>query len=254
MHQLNNIQAYLGNSRYIPFRLRRYGSRTYWNVTTADRVQAEFQFNASVAPLTPLQCSRSSPGADWNNGLVPCLITPADVTARVGSYSYTVSVVTGILKETAGGGVLEILPRPAPTAIVQGETYYVSTNIETGTTATGVTIPMGAPVARTSAGIVLADASDADLDCDGISIAASSPGYACLYIPSGSIRLENWSAICGTVGLPGLPGDPVYLDFVSGRITSVLPSLPDSAILQVIGEIADDAQTLALQLNYAVNL
>lgn len=255
MHQLHNIQAHLGNTRYIPFRLRRYGTRTYWDVTTADLIQVEFQRSADAAPLTPVQCSRSAPGADWNNGLVQCLISPADVTARIGSYSYTLSVFTPALEETAGGGVLEVLPRPIPTVLLPGgDTYYVSTNIETGTNASGVTIPMGAPIARTNAGIVLASAADPDLDCDGICIAASGAGYACLFIPTGSLRLENWSAVTGTIALPGLPGDTIYLDYVTGRLTNVVPTLPDSAILQVIGEVGNDAQTLALQLNYLVNL
>lgn len=247
----NNLQVYLGNTRYIPFRLRRDGMRTYWNVSGVTAIQVEYSRVGDPAPLTPIVCSKLAPNADWLAGLVPALVSAADVTARIGTYDYILTVFDGALVQTAGAGRLEVLPRPVNNFETPSGSWS-STNLQSGVNNSGKTILAGQPVALTAQGIVPANsAPDGIYPAVGVAVAVSEHGSICLYIPTGEITLADWTKVYGHVAL--VPGSILYLA-PDGGITDTLPSLPEFEVMQIIGRVGDRPQALTVQIGYTVVL
>lgn len=246
----SNLSIYLGNSRYIPFRLRRMSIQGYWNVTQFSDIEVEYRRIGDPAPLTPVSCSPLSPGAVWSAGLVPALVSPLDVTARVGTYEYTVTLYASGLELTAGAGRLEVLDRPVPLFAGPGGISWASTNLMSYPALTN--IAAGQVVARTAGGMVLANAGPSYLQADGVAVADAIAGGMCLFINNGTLTMPNWTGIFGTTSLP--LGGQFYLDVAPGGLTVTVPTLPLSGLRQNVGETVTDPQTLSVTLNYTVIL
>jgi hypothetical protein len=237
------IELHLANTRWVPLRLRKYGSRDSFNVSSAQKIAVEFA-KIGEAPLPAIFASRTAPGADWIAGKVPVLVSPADLTARVGSYHVSVTIYDSPTEMTASMGRIEVLPRPvAGMLTLPNGNSYASTNVMAGLNAGAYTIPMGAPVAVTGAGVVLASAAPGGLPCDGLAIADTGPGATCLYIAIGQLRIADWSVVFGSGSLPtGAP--ELWLSTDLGKITDVEPQTPSYALRQVVGDVGNDPQVL----------
>lgn len=234
------VEAALGNLKTLPFRLRRKGTILNWDVSAATKIILESNLVGQSA-MAPIVANNAAPGADWANGLVPIQISSIDVTARVGTYEFWVTVYMGADAKGAFRGTIEVLPRPVFTPFpMPGGGAYLSTDVLQGTNASDtVTIPQGAPVARVGDGqIALATADSAGaMRADGIAMTAIPPETPGLYFGTGSLALPDWTTITGAADL--VDGASYYLDKVAGKLTTTLPSRPDFSLLQLIGEAAD---------------
>lgn len=248
----SNLQVYLGNSRYIAFRLRKTGMVGFWNVSSYPSIEIEYRRVGDDAVLTPVGCSKLAPGSDWSTGLVQALITPLDVTARVGTYEYSVTLRSSPLEQTAGAGRLEVLDRPVSLYSSPTGASWASTNLMSYVNASGSTIYAGQPVRYVAGGVTLADGSVATEIADGVCVADSASSTMCLFINNGQLTLPDWTRVFGSASLP--TGSDIYLGSVLGTLTAAVPTLPDFALLQIIGETASDAQTLSIAPDYTVVL
>lgn len=246
------VDLMLGNTVYLNLRLRKRGVRGGLNVSSAQRIAVEFARNGEP-PLAPVLASRTAAGADWIAGKVPVLVSPADLTARVGTYDVTVTVFDTPTEITATLGRVEVLPRPIAGALnLPAGGSYTATNVISATNVSPATILAGAPVARTPTGVVLANAGLQPLQADGVCIASTGPGATCLYISNGTVSFPDWSPLFGGASLP--VGSTFYLSDTPGMITTDLPDLPDYKLRQVIGETDVDPLKLYLSLDYSVGL
>ena len=246
------IEVHLGNTRWLTFRLRRYGQRPAYSAAGAQKILVEFA-RVGEAPLTPIAASRAAPGADWIAGIVPVLISPADLTARVGTYDVAVTVYDPPVELTASVGRVEVLPRPVAGALpMPGGGSYASTNLQSATNASGALIPAGAPVARTSGGVTLARGFNPYQAADGIAVSACSPGATCLYIAEGQLSLPDWAPVFGTATLP--LGAHLYLGGAPGTLTATEPVAAPFGIKQVVCETDADPRRVSLSLDYGVVL
>lgn len=248
----SNLQVYLGNSRYIAFRLRKSGMTGFWNVSSYPAIEVEYRRIGDDAPLTPVACSPLTLGADWSTGLVQALITPLDVTARVGTYEYSVTLRSSPLEQTAGAGRLEVLDRPVALYESPSGVSWASTNLMAYPNASGGTIYAGQPVRHVASGVTWADGSSATEIADGVAVADSAASSMCLFINTGTLTLPDWTRAFGVANLP--VGSDIYLGPAAGTITAAVPALPDFALLQILGETASDAHTLSVALDYTVVL
>lgn len=237
------IELYLGNTRWVNLRLRRYGVRTPMDVSSAQRIAVEFALSGEP-PLPPIYASRMAAGANWIAGKVPVLVTPASLTARVGSYDVAVTLFESPLERTVAIGRVEVLPRPLRGLLsTSNGNAYVSANVFSMVNGGSVTIPTGAPIAGTAQGAVLAQAAGALLPAIGVAIADTSPRSTCLYIVSGQIRLSDWTIVFGSPSLPiGAP--EIWLGSTAGTTTDDLPLAPTFGLRQTIGSVANDPQLL----------
>lgn len=78
-----------GDTFLCRFRLRKRGSKAYWNVTGATITLEWFR---DGAPGTPIVANPSHPQAAWGDGYVPILVSPADVTAETATVTAVVRV------------------------------------------------------------------------------------------------------------------------------------------------------------------
>lgn len=106
-----HIITYQGNLLYFPVTIRRYGSKTPENLGAASAILLEWEDDdgdekAAINVLSTL------PGADWPNGLVILPISPADFTAEVGRYTFSLTIQIGGQEITYGDGVVEVRERP----------------------------------------------------------------------------------------------------------------------------------------------
>jgi len=246
------IELYLGNTRWLPLRLRRYGRREPFSVSGAQKIAIEFS-REGEAPLPPIYASRSAVGADWIGGVVPVLVSPADITARVGTYYVTVTVFDPPVVLSASHGVVEVLPRPILGALpMPSGGAYTASQVLSGTNGSALTIRSGMPVHRSATGIVPAQAGTPYAFCDGVAIADTAPGATCLYIPEGAIRLTDWTPVFGSSALP--IGATLYLGDPPGTITATLPVKPPSDLRQTVGMTDNDTQTLNVEIDHGVVL
>lgn len=242
------LELYLGNVRWLNLRIRRYGQREAYSVSNAQKIAVEFA-REGEAPLNPIFASRTDPGADWIAGIVPVLVSPADLTARIGSYDVSVTIFDTPVELTASLGRVEVLPRPiAGQLTLPGGGSYAATQVLSARNAGAYTIPAGAPVGSTSSGVVLALAGLGPIPADGIAISAAAPGSTCLYIASGQVRLDDWSVVFGSASLP-IGATELWLGATQGTITDVEPELPTYVLRQVVGDVANDGQTLNVNVS-----
>lgn len=237
------IELYLANTRWLYLRLRRYGSRNPFNVSNVQKIAVEFA-KIGEAPLPPVYASRTTIGADWIAGKVPVLVSPADVTARVGSYDISVTVFDAPIELTASIGRVEVLPRPVQGLVsLPNGNSYSATNVMAGVNGNAYPIPAGAPVALSGGGVRLALGGPGYIPADGVAIVDSSPGSTCLFISNGQIRMADWSTVFGLSALPvGAP--ELWLGAVQGTITDTEPTTGAFGLRQVVGDVGSDPQTL----------
>lgn len=248
----SNLQLYIGNSRYLSFRLRHAGQVGVWNVSSYSTIEVEFRRVGDDVPMTPVACNELAPGADWSTGLVKALVTPMDITARVGTYEYAVTLYQTPLELTAGAGRLEVLDRPASLYSAPDGASWTSTNLMAFPNASGATIYAGQPVVHAYNGMILADGSDATKIADGICVSDSAASTMCLFINNGVLTLPDWSVPFGAAGFP--VGTTVSLGPTAGALTTSTPSLPTYALRQTLGQVANETQTLNIALDYTVVL
>ncbi len=242
------IELFHGNTRWLNLRLRRYGQREAMDVSTAQRIAVEFA-KIGEAPLPPVYASRTAPGADWIGGRVPVLVSPADVTARIGSYDVSVTVFETPVERTAAVGRVEVLPRPVRGLLtLPNGNAYASSNVMAMVNAGAYTIPMGAPVAATGGGLVLAQGAGPARPADGIAVAPTGPGSTCLYIASGQVRLVDWTPVFGSGSLPAGAAE-LWLGAAAGSLTDTIPVAPAFALRQVVGDVGSDPQVLNVNIS-----
>lgn len=249
-----HIQTSVGASRTLPFRLKRARSTAYLDVSLATQIRLESQLVGEAA-MPPVYAYNNDPGADWANGLVPITMTAADITARVGTYSFWLTVVMPAGPKPVVQGTIEVLPRPvfAPVPLPGGGVYVASTVFRGYNSSTTVMIKRGMLVTRLGSGAIgLSIAAGTYRRADGIAIADIPPETPGLFFSSGALDLPNWTAVLGSTTL--VPATTYYLDKLAGRITATVPARPDWSLLQVIGE-SDSASLLDLDLDaYEVEL
>jgi hypothetical protein len=240
------IDTYLGNTKWVKFRVRRKNKNSYYDVTTASQIQMEVGRVGDLAPMTPIPCVPTAPGADWITGLVPVLISAGDVTARVGTYKYTLTIFNAPYEDTADSGFFEVRDRPVTTYTLPGGggNQFTATNVNYGVNAGTSIIKAGMPVTRLATGVDLATAAPAYRQADGIAISDCIPGATCLYISNGSLRLSDWTDVVGTPALA--LGSSYYVDNINGMMTTTVPDLPLYGLRQIVGETQNDTQTLYL--------
>jgi hypothetical protein len=249
-----NIDTHLGNTKWVKFRVRRKNLNTVYDVSLSSQILLEVGRVGDPAPLTPIPCVNTAPGASWITGLVPCLLSAGNVTARVGTYKYALTVFNSPYEDTVDSGFIEVRDRPVTAYALPGGggNQFTATNVNSGINAGTSIIRAGMPIARLANGVDAAVASGAYLQADGIAISDCIPGSVCLYISNGSLRLSDWTAVFGAPSLP--VGSSLYLDKTTGHLTTTLPAIPDFSLLQIVGETQDSAQTLYLTFGYTVAL
>lgn len=110
-----HIKTFEGNTRDIHFRLKLKGTKDFWDVSGADKIQLEWQRTCGdEAAQTPVEADQGHADADWADGLVVVTIGPSDVTALVGTVNYSLSVFfagAGAEEVTALVGQIEVAER-----------------------------------------------------------------------------------------------------------------------------------------------
>jgi len=148
------LVVYEGNVKALPFRLRVKGTKNFWNVAAATQILLEYEESAG-SPKLQVPCDINHAQADWANGKVVAQVSPADVTAKVGSYPFSLTVFLGTEEITAVSGHIEVkerpgFPYPPPAPVITsslavaakvGTVFFYqigATNLPTGYTAVGV--------------------------------------------------------------------------------------------------------------------
>lgn len=103
--------AYYGNTKVLPFVLKRYGTKDRLDVSAAIQILLEIEDPNQVA-LSPLVANPAFPGANWAQGEVPILVTPADVTGAVGTWIVGFTLFLGNEEDTTRSGTIEVKHRP----------------------------------------------------------------------------------------------------------------------------------------------
>ena len=104
--------TYEGNTRVLPFSLRRFSNNLPWDVSTATAIQLEVTNTRDQVNLTPIMASSGAPGADWANGEIRVTISPANVTASINTYEWGLTVTIGGEVITVDDGTIEVRDRP----------------------------------------------------------------------------------------------------------------------------------------------
>jgi hypothetical protein len=105
------ITVHEGNIKAIPIRLRVKGTKLYWDVSAALQIKLEYEKGLG-GEQAAVVCDENHPLADWSQGKVIVVVSPADVTAEVGSYPFSLTVFNGSEQVTAVTGHIEVLERP----------------------------------------------------------------------------------------------------------------------------------------------
>lgn len=108
------FEVYEGNARDLPFQLRRKGIKGVWDVSTATSIVLEVTDPDGV-DMTPIALADGGK-ANWALGVVIAPISVSDVTARIGTYAFAVTVTIAGEIITGGDGTIEVLDRPGFTA------------------------------------------------------------------------------------------------------------------------------------------
>lgn len=110
------LETFEGNTRTFLFRLRKKRSRDFFDVSGADKFKFEVERAdpESESPFAPIEGFSTDVGADYANGLVPITVGPSSpaIAATVGSYLWSLTMVTGADEVTLAVGQLEVKERP----------------------------------------------------------------------------------------------------------------------------------------------
>ena len=106
-----NFTVYEGNTRNVRFELRKKGERAFFDVSAATKIQMEIDDPAGVE-IAPIEADILHPDADWANGRVIVVVSPADLTASVGTRHYALTVFLGTEEITVITGHAEVAERP----------------------------------------------------------------------------------------------------------------------------------------------
>lgn len=104
------FETYEGNTRNLPFQLRRRGVKGVFDVSTANSIVLEAT-DPDGADITPIPLADGGL-ANWALGLVIAPITPADVTGAIGTWTFSVTVVIAGETITSATGEIEVQDRP----------------------------------------------------------------------------------------------------------------------------------------------
>lgn len=111
------LETFEGNTRTFIFKLRQKGANLPFDASGADKFMLEIERSEAEdeTPFTPIDALPTDPGADFANGIVPVTVTPSapsPVTAEVGTYAFSLTMVTGTSEVTVAVGQLEVAERP----------------------------------------------------------------------------------------------------------------------------------------------
>ena len=108
------FDVFEGNRRRLLFRLRKSGRDTFFDLSTATEVRLETE-RVEIDKRTVLAAiiaNPSQPEADFANGRVVAFIDPADVTAIIGSYAFSLTADIDDETITLATGLIEVRDRP----------------------------------------------------------------------------------------------------------------------------------------------
>lgn len=110
------LETFEGNTRTFLFKFRKKRSRDPFDVSGADKFKFEVERAdpESESPFAPIEGFSTDVGADYVNGLVPITVGPTApaITVNVGSYLWSLTMVTGTTESTLAVGQLEVKERP----------------------------------------------------------------------------------------------------------------------------------------------
>lgn len=111
------LSTFEGNTRTFKFLLRQKGTRQPFDASGADKFkfECERQVVEGESPFAPIEILPTDVGADFANGIIPVTVTPdtpSPITAVVGSYLFSLTMVTGTAEVTIARGQLEVAERP----------------------------------------------------------------------------------------------------------------------------------------------
>lgn len=207
---LSEIRLALGELRRIRFRLRRRTTGAFLNVNMAEQVTLEANRKHEV-PLTPLVADRDSGEDDWTAGLVTFLPGPHDVTARVGTYEYSV-IVRGfedIENPVFDGGIIEVDRRTSVLAFRTDTASWYASLVQEGVATSNLAPGMPVFVEKDNSNGNKGAMSPATTKFNGVALAAASAAYLGLYADRGWVEQQSWAAVTGTEML--LAGATYYL-------------------------------------------
>lgn len=105
------IVLYQGNLIYFPLLVKRFGSKTPEDLSIASAILLEWEDENGAEQVT-VNVLSTLPGADWANGIVVLAFSPADFTATIGEYTFSLTVVIGGQTITYCTGTVEVHERP----------------------------------------------------------------------------------------------------------------------------------------------
>jgi hypothetical protein len=240
------IEGIVGTRKALPFRLRRKGQVTNWDVASASLIQIEYN-RIDEGPSAPIVFNPSDSRADWTNGLVTGDLDPSTVTARTGAYQFILAVylTLGAPPLVACRGEFQILYREPPGFVFAvGGLAYDGFPVW-AFNGTNAVIPAGTPVSVIDG--VMTPATDVGpgyLQATGLTIAAVPVDCGGCYVPANNITLPNWTAIIGTTHLT--PSAPYYLG-PSGTLVTPAPVTVGN-LNQLVGT-ATSTTNLALSID-----
>lgn len=107
---MSRFVTYEGNRRALTFQLRQREIKGGWDVSGATQIRLEVQRPDNTI-LTPIIVDDAHPDADWSTGLVVAVIDVTNVTAAIGSYSFSLTVDIAGEIITAAQGTIEVRDR-----------------------------------------------------------------------------------------------------------------------------------------------
>lgn len=102
---------YEGDTRNLPFQLRRRGIKGGWDVSTALSIVLGVT-DPDGLNLTPIGLLDGFAGATWVTGFVVAPVSIVNVTGKIGTWGFAVTVAIGTETITSSPGVIEVLDRP----------------------------------------------------------------------------------------------------------------------------------------------